>query len=266
MTALIEATDVVFRINGRNILDQVNLSIEPGEIVALVGPNGAGKSTLLRLLTGEFTPSSGSVALKGRGIRSYSARELSQQRAVLSQHTNVTFPFTVAEIVRMGASPARSQRWVDDAIADVMARSDVLHLANQEVTRLSGGEQQRVHLARTLLQIESADDRYRPRLLLLDEPTASLDISHQLRVLDIVKSLAASGTGVVVAIHDLNLTAMLATHVVLMKQGTIAATGKPAEVICNETLQAVFGVTNSVGVLPKDGAPFVLPHSMTPCS
>ena len=259
MTALVEARDVVFRIGGRKILDSVDLSVEPGEIVALVGPNGAGKSTLLRLLSGELKPSSGSVAIRGRGIGTYTARELSQQRAVLSQHTSVSFPFTVAEIVRMGASPARPLPWVDNAIADVMAQSDILHLADQEVTRLSGGEQQRVHLARTLMQVESADDRYRPRLLLLDEPTSSLDLSHQLRVIDIVKSLAASGAGVVVIIHDLNLAAMLATRVVLMKRGSIVASGMPVQVICNEMVEAVFAVKTPLECCQKMPRPLCCP-------
>ncbi len=110
-----------------------------------------------------------------------------QHRAVLSQHTNVVFPFTVAEIVRMGANPAKSSRSVDSAVTEIMAECDVTHLAEQSVTRLSGGEQQRVHLARTLLQLKTADDPSEPKLLLLDEPTASLDLSHQLRVLELVK-------------------------------------------------------------------------------
>jgi iron complex transport system ATP-binding protein len=265
MSAMIKATEAVVRINGRNILDRVSLTVEPGEIVTLVGPNGAGKSTLLRLLSGELRPFGGRMTLKGRPIESFSAHALSQHRAVLSQHTNVVFPFTVAEIVRMGANPAKSSRTVDAAVAETMAECDVTHLAEQSVTRLSGGEQQRVHLARTLLQIKTADDPSEPKLLLLDEPTASLDLGHQLRVLELVKRLAASGSGIVVVIHDLNLAAMLATRVAMMKRGFVVATGSPGDVIASDIIETVFGVTNSVGILPAGEVPFVLPQSMRIC-
>ncbi len=265
MSALIEASDAVVRINGRNILDRATLAVEPGEIVALVGPNGAGKSTLLRVLSGELRAFGGRILLKGRAIESFAAHALSQHRAVLSQHTSVVFPFTVAEIVRMGANPAKSSRSVDAAATQTMAECDVTHLAEQSVTRLSGGEQQRVHLARTLLQLRTADDPSEPKLLLLDEPTASLDLGHQLRVLELVKRLAASGTSIVVVIHDLNLAAMLATRVAMMKRGAVVATGRPGEVIANDIIESVFGVTNSVGVLPDGTVPFVLPQSMRIC-
>jgi iron complex transport system ATP-binding protein len=231
-------------------------------VVALVGPNGAGKSTLLRVLSGDLQLASGLVALKGKALSSYAPAELARHRAVLSQHTVVAFPFTVGEIVRMGAASGRGHRWVEQAARQVMARCDVAHLEHRAVTRLSGGEQQRVHLARTLLQLASAEEKDKPSLLMLDEPTASLDLKHQLHVLEVSKEEAAKGVGVIVVIHDLNLAAMLATRVVMLKGGRIIADGPVRDVISNRTIEAAFGVTDAAGVVPRDGLPFVLPQSM----
>jgi iron complex transport system ATP-binding protein len=261
VTPLIEVSELVVQAGSATILDRVRLSVTPGEIIALVGPNGAGKSTLLRVLSGELRPSSGHVSLQGQPIDAYSPRALSEHRAMLSQHTTVTFPFTVSEIVRMGAGQSRSRAWTDEVLGGVLAQCDVAHLTNQTVTSLSGGEQQRVHLARTLLQLLSSRSSG-PKLLLLDEPTASLDIAHQLMVIDVIKAQAAAGTTIVVVLHDLNLAVMLATRIVMMNGGRILLSDEPQRVITNETIRSAFGVSESVGIVPRDETPFVLPHSM----
>jgi iron complex transport system ATP-binding protein len=261
MTALVEARDVVVEINGKRIIDRVTLSVAAGEIVALVGPNGAGKSTLLRTLSGEIQPSGGAVTIKSRALRSLPTSELAQCRAMLSQHTSVTFPFTVSEIVLMGANPNGLRGDLGSLVAKVLASGDIAHLASQVVTRLSGGEQQRVHFARTLLQLETADERFRPGVLLLDEPTSSLDLKHQLSLLETVRSVAAAGNAVIVVIHDLNLASMIATRLVMLRNGTLFASGAPKDVIDDATLQQVFGVANAAGVVPRSDLPFVLPHS-----
>jgi iron complex transport system ATP-binding protein len=261
MTPLIEARDIDVEINGRKIVDRVTLSVAAGEIVALAGPNGAGKSTLLRTLSGEIRPSGGAVAIKGRAIQSMPASELAQCRAMLSQHTTVTFPFTVSEIVLMGANPNGRRSDHDHVVAKVLGSGDIAHLTSQVVTRLSGGEQQRVHFARTLLQLETADDRFRPGLLLLDEPTSSLDLKHQLSLLEAVRNVAAAGNAVIVVIHDLNLASMIATRLLMLRDGTLFASGSPKDVINDATLQQVFGVANATGVIPRSDLPFVLPHS-----
>ena len=262
MSAIIEMSDAVVRVGDKTILDHTSLSVHPGEVVALVGPNGAGKSTLLRVLSGDLKLASGSVELKGRALASFAPGELARHRAVLSQHTVVAFPFTVGEIVRMGAASGRGARWTEKAARYAMARCDVLSLQHRAVTRLSGGEQQRVHLARTLLQLASAEEKDRPGLLMLDEPTASLDLKHQLHVLQASKEQAASGVAVIVVIHDLNLAAMLATRVVMLKAGRIVADGPVRDVICNRTIETAFGVSDAAGVIPRDDLPFVLPQSM----
>ena len=262
MTALLDVSGAVVRAGERELVGGVDLTVQPGEIVALVGPNGAGKSTLLRAIAGEISLAAGKITLNGRPLSSYSARELAQQRAVLSQHTNVSFDFSVEEIVVMGVGDLRPQRWLRDAAIPVMERCDILHLAKRPVTRLSGGEQQRVHFARAMLQLLSADDRAGPGLLLLDEPTASLDLNHQLNTVEIARDIAKEGTGILLVIHDLNLTAMLASRVAMMKAGKIVAVGQPDEVIRNDVMAKVFDVHDAVGLAPAPPMPFVLPQSM----
>jgi iron complex transport system ATP-binding protein len=220
MTPLIEASDVVVTINGRTIVDRVTLAVAPGEIVALVGPNGAGKSTFLRTLSGEIRPTAGTVAIGGKPIHILPAPELAQRRAMLSQHTTVTFPFTVSEIVRMGAHPSGQRK-----------------------------------------QLETADDQFRPGLLLLDEPTSSLDLKHQLALLDTVRRFTAAGNAAIVVIHDLNLASMIANRLLMLRNGTLFASGSPKDVIDDATLQQVFGVANATGVIPSGDLPFVLPHA-----
>ena len=171
------------RAGARAILDAVSLAIAPGETVALVGPNGAGKSTLLRVLSGELAADAGTVVLKGREPRAYEPRVLALHRAVLSQHTSVAFPFSVAEVVRMGAGDRRGaavEPLVDAALAEV----DLAGFRERIITTLSGGEQQRAHFARVLVQLACGEAAHGPGVLLLDEPTASLDLRHQLDVLD----------------------------------------------------------------------------------
>ncbi|WP_280949869.1 heme ABC transporter ATP-binding protein [Pseudorhodoplanes sinuspersici] len=259
---MIDVAGAGVRVGERTILSGIDLTVGPGEIVALVGPNGAGKSTLLRAISGEVRLAEGKIAIKGRPLTDYSPRELARHRAVLSQHTNVSFDFSVEEIVVMGADSARPQSWVRDVARTAMKQCDILHLFDRPVTRLSGGEQQRVHFARAMLQLLSADDRCKPGLFFLDEPTASLDLNHQLRMVEMVRNITKEGTGILLVIHDLNLMAMLASRVAMMKAGRIIALGPPDEVIRDDVMSDVFAVSNSVRVTPEAPMPFVLPQSM----
>lgn len=261
MSALLEARGLVIRAGTATILHGVDLSVQPREVIALVGPNGAGKSTLLRALSGEVRPTAGTISLKGRPLRSYTPQQLAKHRAVLAQHTTVTFPFTVSEIVRMGYGPSGRDSGSSSILSEILRCCDISHLEHKPVTRLSGGEQQRVHLARTLIQLQSSPQKGE-RVLLLDEPTASLDLAHQLLVVDLVKRQAAEGTAVIVVLHDLNLAAMLASRVVMMKAGAVVVSDAPSRVISNETIRTVFGVSQAVGQFPANDVPFVLPQSM----
>jgi iron complex transport system ATP-binding protein len=240
---------------GSTLLDDVSLHVEAGEMVAVMGPNGAGKSTLLRNLAGELQPASGEVVLNGRRLRHWPRLLLARQRAVLPQHSPLSFGFTVTEVVAMGRAPHPGQGGRRDAaiVEAAMRAADVSHLAGRRYPGLSGGERQRVHLARVLAQVwEEAEDG--PRFLLLDEPTSALDLAHQHQVLGIVRDmLARGGIGALVILHDLNLAAQYADRLVLLRDGRLAATGAPAEVLDPAVLEPVFGL--SLQVLPHPAVP-----------
>src|SRR5262249_8126736 len=207
------------------LLDAVDLSVAAGEMVAIIGPNGAGKSTLLRLLSGDLRPSEGDVRLKQRSLRAYTPRELASHRAMLSQHVNVTFPFTVAEIALMGAGDRseRDARLLADAALDEVGLDG---FRDRQLPTLSGGEQQRAHFARVLVQLACGEAEHGPGLLLLDEPTSSLDLRHQVDLVEAARRRAANGTAVLAILHDLNLPNRLPRPRILLKRGS-GARGRP---------------------------------------
>jgi iron complex transport system ATP-binding protein len=254
---VLAATSISVRIGAKTLLDHVSLSLGFGEIVALVGPNGAGKSTLLRVLSGDLAPHGGTVLLHGRTLASYGPRALADRRAVLSQSLNVGFPFTVAEIVRMGAGDGRG---IDDLVEAALAEVDLGNFHERVITTLSGGEQQRAHFARVLVQLACGEAAHGPGLLLLDEPTANLDLRHQLDVMAAASARAARGVTVVAILHDLNLATLLAKRIVVLDHGRIDSDGEPGRVITDAMLERVLGVANAVGRTPAQGTPFVLPH------
>jgi iron complex transport system ATP-binding protein len=254
---VLAATSISGRIGAKTLLDHVSLSLGFGEIVALVGPNGAGKSTLLRVLSGDLAPHAGTVRLNGRTLASYGPRALADRRAVLSQSLNVGFPFTVAEIVRMGAGDGRG---IDDLVEAALAEVDLGNFHERVITTLSGGEQQRAHFARVLVQLACGEAAHGPGLLLLDEPTANLDLRHQLDVMAAASARAARGVTVVAILHDLNLATLLAKRIVVLDHGRIDSDGEPGRVITDAMLERVLGVANAVGRTPAQGTPFVLPH------
>jgi len=252
MSVTISATDVSVVIDGSDILSGVSIDIVAGEVLALVGPNGAGKSTLLSVLGGDVRPGSGVVLVEGRDIRSYRHLELARLRSVLTQENQVSFPFTVAEVVAMGRSPwARTASAEDDeaAIAEALDAADVRHLVDRRYTSLSGGEKARVSLARVLAQ--------RAGTVFLDEPTAALDLRHQEEVMACARTLASTGIAVVVVLHDLSLAAAYADRVALIARGALRAVGTPAEVITAAMVEEVYGLP--VQILQQSGRPIVLP-------
>ena len=260
MTAVIEASSVTFRIGKARLVDGIDLRVAAGETVAIVGPNGAGKSTLLRLLSGEFRTSNGAVRLKQRDIGAYAARELALRRAVLSQHVSVSFPYTVEEIVAMGAgdSSLAAARPLVDAALDEVGLND---FRGRQLPTLSGGEQQRAHLARVLVQLACGEAVHGPGLLLLDEPTSSLDMRHQLDLVETAKRRASNGTAVIAVLHDLNLAMHFAGRVVLLQHGKVAIDGGPREAVTAEMIRLVFQVEADIQYT-DGGVPFLLPHTM----
>ena len=260
MSAVLDAQGISVRAGERFLLRDVAMTVAPGERVALVGPNGAGKSTLIRVLSGELRAHAGAVRLKGEDIRSYPPRVLALHRAVLSQNIAVTFPFTVSEMVRMGAGDrggARVGALIDNALDEV----DLTDFRDRIITTLSGGEQSRAHFARVLVQLACGEAAHGPGVLLLDEPTAALDLRHQLDIAASAKRCAARGTAVIAILHDLNLAALFAERVIVLDRGAIAADGAPAETITDAMLDSVFGVAAQVGQAPPAGIPFVLPYA-----
>lgn len=179
---------------------------------------------------------------------------------MLSQSTSVAFPFTVGEVVRMGAGD-RSGAGVDRLVDSAMQQVDLAHFRDRIITTLSGGEQQRAHFARVLVQLACGEAERGPGVLLLDEPTASLDLRHQLDLLAAVKHHAARGIAVIAVLHDLNLASLFAERVVMLDRGRVAADGPARDTITDETLSRVFNVRNAVSRTPQTNVPFVLPHS-----
>lgn len=251
---LLAAQGISVVLGGNRILDSVDLTVRAGELVALAGPNGAGKSTLLNVLTGDLAPATGSVTIDGEPLADWSDRDLAMRRAVLPQMVTVTFPFLVDDIVRMGRSPWLGTEREDEddaAVANAMALTEVEHLAGRQFPSLSGGEHARVALARVLAQST--------QLLLLDEPTASLDLRHQELVLEVVRARASAGYGAVVVLHDLGLAGAHADRIALLSNGRLVAEGPPEEVLQPELLTRVYRHPIEVIPHPLTGGPIVLP-------
>ncbi|MFE9287356.1 heme ABC transporter ATP-binding protein [Streptomyces olivaceus] len=252
---LAEAEALRVFLGGRPVLDGVDVRVRAGEVLALVGPNGAGKSTLLGALAADVPAAEGVVRVHGRPVSAWSAPELALRRAVLPQSASLSFPFPVEEVVRMGRAPwaGGGETDEDDAVvADAMSRTEVTGFAGRPFSALSGGERARVALARVLAQ--------RAPLLLLDEPTAALDLRHQELVLRLCRERARAGDAVVVVLHDLALAAAYADRVAVLRAGRVAADGPPAEVFAEELLSEVYDQPVEVLPHPRTGALLVLPR------
>jgi iron complex transport system ATP-binding protein len=234
---MLQAEDIHFCIRQRPIVKKASISVNPGEILAVLGPNGAGKSTLFKILAGEISCTRGQVDYNGQNLRALKTQQLASVRAVMPQHSTVSFPFTAREVVELGL-PKDSKKNSEKNIREVMELTKVVHLENRLYQQLSGGEKQRVQLARVLIQIW--EKKPFPRYLLLDEPTSSLDISQQHIVLDILKKLKSQNIGVLIVLHDLNLAAHYADRIAIVKDGLIAGVGKVEEVYSESLLSEVF--------------------------
>jgi iron complex transport system ATP-binding protein len=251
--------NIALQYGEREILRGVSLEVPEGAVVALAGRNGAGKTTLLRIASRVLQPSAGRVSLRGKPIEDFSRRDLAKELAVVPQDTPISFPFRVIEVVLMGRSPHLGalgfESKADVKIArDVMARVGIEEFANRSILDLSGGERQLVLIARALTQ--------EPRILLLDEPTAHLDIAHRVAVLDLVQDFARDGRSALVVSHDLSLSARASDRLALLSEGQVLDCGPPAAVLTPENLASAFGICADVIEAP-DGSPLVVPRSAT---
>jgi len=265
MSARLEAADLSYRGGGRMLVDAVDLSIAGGSFTIVIGPNGAGKSTLLRLLCGELVPTAGEIRLNGEPLRAIPPWRLAHGRAVMPQASDLSFPFTVFEVACLGVEGigrglSRGDR--QRIALDALAQADVAHLARRNYQTLSGGERQRVHFARVLAQLQAGRTVEARQVLFLDEPIASLDLKHQLALLQTAKGLAQDGLAVVAVLHDLQLAAGMGDDLVLMHGGRLVTRGRPETVLTPALLADVFGVSLIPSTLPPN--PWTLAASRAP--
>jgi iron complex transport system ATP-binding protein len=259
---MIDVSDVFVRLSGKSVLENISFTARPGQLTAICGPNGSGKTTLMKAISGEL-PYKGSVKFGPDEVNRLEPWKLATLRAVLPQSSSLSFPFTVREIVRMGLTTGVNSQpnQADRIAADALRAVDLAGFEGRFYQELSGGEQQRVQFARILCQIPQPIADNTPCWLLLDEPVSNLDISHQMAIMQLARAFCAGGGGVVAVMHDLNLTALFADHITMLKSGRVAAAGPVEAVLTDYTLQTVFGCALHVNRIPVNGVPFVLPHS-----
>ncbi|MBE1162423.1 heme ABC transporter ATP-binding protein [Dyella sp. 7MK23] len=229
--------------HGRDVLQDIHLTAHPGRVLALIGPNGAGKSSLLGVLAGALAPNRGEVSLDGRPLALWPSPALARRRAMLSQNVQLDFAFRVEEVVMLGRTPnGRRHLQAQDArvIEQALQLAQAAHLRGRNYLQLSGGEQQRVQLARVLAQVWEQDEG--PAWLLLDEPEAGLDIAHQHDMLRQMRALSRRGYGVIVVLHDLNLAARYADEVALLAQGRLLRAGTPEYALDPQALSKIYAL------------------------
>lgn len=245
-------------LGARAILRGITLTAKPGQVTAICGANGAGKSTLLRAILGEI-PASGQMTLNGQDLRGQTARALARTRAVLAQDTQVAFGFTVDEVVSMGHE-AGAAALEPGIVAQALSMVGLTGSGHRSLQTLSGGERQRAHLARALAQVWHPRGPDGPRWLFLDEPVASLDLGHQLQVMAIARRFADAGGGVIMVMHDLNLTIRTAQHIGFLIDGQMVVAGTAHQVMTSDLLGQAYGCTVMMNTAPKSG-PWFLPQS-----
>jgi iron complex transport system ATP-binding protein len=251
-----DALTVVYPGASAPALDRVDMGVMPGTLYAVLGPNGSGKSTLMRTLLGAIRPSGGRALVSGREVAGWSRRDLARHVGAVAQSESIAFPLTVRELVGMGRyphlGPLGGERREDrEAVDAALERCDVAHLRDRDVGTLSGGELQRVRIARALAQVPSA--------LALDEPTSSLDIRHEMSILKLLRDSVDQGMTVLLVTHHLDLAGRFADRMLLLHGGRVAAEGTPGEVLRSDVLTRVYGWPVEVGDDPVSGSPRITP-------
>ncbi|MFW6271603.1 MAG: ABC transporter ATP-binding protein [Desulfosalsimonas sp.] len=257
MTAAVYAQDISAGYGREPVLRKLSFSVKTGQCFIVIGPNGSGKTTLMKILAGLHRADKGGIFIHGRSLGSYGRKELARRMAFVPQQVPMDFPFRVKEVVLFGRSPHLGTFGLEsgrdtELAARAMEFTEVKHLADRRIDQLSGGERQRVFIARAVCQ--------EPEIMLLDEPTAALDIAHQLRVMDLMEKLKSEKQITIVMVsHDVNLAAMYADTLLLIKQGRVIQTGAPDSVLTYKTLEEAYGCQLLVDESPLGSVPRVTP-------
>jgi len=245
----IDINSISLSINGTEIIKNISLKINPGELFTIIGPNGSGKSTLLKVISGDLIPSKGSINIDNTPLTDISVKHQALKRSVMSQSQQILYDYSVEEIIEMGWVDERRIK-EDDVIKqkcnNAAKECHVDHLLQRNFNTLSGGEQRRVHFARTLLQIDHQYDDIGARYMFLDEPTANLDLSYELQLIRLLKKKSINGIGVLLIIHDLNLASKFSDKIAILKRGSLFNVGTPSEVFQSKILSDVFGLAMEV--------------------
>ncbi len=253
---LLQVQNLGVNIGGCEVLSGIDLDIRVGEVVALVGPNGSGKTTLIKTLAGEQRLDQGEIFLHEKHLNNWPVRDLARSLAVLPQKSVLDFPFTAREVVGLARTPHDTGRKVDARIvSEVLDYLDAAYLADRLYPRLSGGEQQRIQLARVLAQIWGEQEL--PRLLILDEPSSYFDLAHQQMLVELVARLADRGIAVLMSLHDINMAMACADRIAVLCAGRLQAFGTAQEVITTEMLRSVFAVNTNFVSEPESGQRFM---------
>jgi iron complex transport system ATP-binding protein len=248
MNHILDTRNISLSFRNKSILQDVSLEVSAGEFFVIIGPNGAGKTCLLKILSGLQKAQQGSITIKGKSITEYSRRSLSQIMAIVPQHIEVGFPFTVADTVIMGRTPHLGILGMESKndfhiTEEAMEFTEVSHLADRKLFQLSGGELQRVIIARAICQ--------QPEIILLDEPTTALDPAHQLKIMDLMERFRRQhNTTIIMVSHDLNLASMYGDRLLLLKEGRVVETGEPKAVLNKSLLEESYGCQMMVDKSP----------------
>ena len=243
---------ISLKYNDKSILEDINIEIKKGMILSILGPNGAGKSSLLNILSGDIESNIGNVFYDNTDIKSISIQERAFIRSVMSQNQPIVFDFSVRDIVEMGWLDKGNIRYsnnINNAIIGVLNDCEIAHLEKRKFNTLSGGEQRRVHFARSLIQLWRESDNKDSRYLMLDEPTSNLDLSHQIKLMNMLKKLANDGVGILLILHDLNLAFNFSDYIAIIKNGKLFAYDKPLNIINKNILEDVFELTFNVDII-----------------
>ena len=240
---------ISYSINNCKILQDISIKLMPGELLTVLGPNGSGKSTLLKIISGDIIPTDGEILIDSEHLKNISIEKRALKRSVMSQNQQIMYDFSVKEIIEMGwlySKETEKTLNFSDILKQISIECEISHLLDRSINNLSGGEQRRVHFARTLIQLKNDLLEQENKYMLLDEPTANLDIAYQLSLIKTLKKEVSKGIGILLILHDLNLALNFSDKIVLLKNGRLMKFGSPLEVLSAEILSEIYETPISI--------------------